>query len=541
MGRVAVLEYDEDEQPAFAGRGYTLGHYLAAKNIPLDFLEMFLPCTRYRRGSAFMEIPFPNERGEINARRERHAASGEGHTVWAAGSQPQLYGQHGLPRIRDRGFAIIARSESDVHALWSFYDRVALALPRDTSWQDDRDAPQLEGVRTLGVTAWPDDPASKRLLNALHKSPLAPRVKVILFPPGEDWSSLYLDDPDNFTDNLLKRTKAAKPLADCLTVARADEITPLANMKRAPRARQVEGVLSVGAFAVAFGPPASLKSFLVFDLALAVASGGEWLGHKTEQGGSLILAAEGVEGIPDRGAAGVTARGLSDPGPLNILSGALDLRSPDETKKLIAKIKKLVPQPSLIVVDPLARYFGGGDENSGSHMGAVIANCAQVQAATGATLLLVHHTGKNEARGLRGHSSLLAAVDTALEIERRGMGGVMRVVKQKDGADGIELGFVVRPVGASLAVAPGTPAAARASFIRLHPLQEKILKALTKAAGKSRKLSYVAAFDAACRAMPEKSPGHQRQAFDRALAALADKRLVRIEGEQIEISETGEA
>ena len=36
--------------------------------------------------------------------------------------------------------------------------------------------------------------------------------------------------------------------------------------------------------------------------------------------------------------------------------------------------------------------------------------------ATGAHLLIVHHTGKDETRGARGHTSLRAATDTEIEI-----------------------------------------------------------------------------------------------------------------------------
>jgi putative DNA primase/helicase len=49
---------------------------------------------------------------------------------------------------------------------------------------------------------------------------------------------------------------------------------------------------------------------------------------------------------------------------------------------------------------------------------------------------LVHHTGKNESRGLRGHSSLFAALDAALEVSRDGERRSWKVAKSKDGEDG---------------------------------------------------------------------------------------------------------
>lgn len=51
-------------------------------------------------------------------------------------------------------------------------------------------------------------------------------------------------------------------------------------------------------------------------------------------------------------------------------------------------------------------------------------------------MLLVHHTGKDVAKGLRGHSSLLAAMDSAVEVTRSGDRREWKVAKAKDGVDG---------------------------------------------------------------------------------------------------------
>jgi hypothetical protein len=57
--------------------------------------------------------------------------------------------------------------------------------------------------------------------------------------------------------------------------------------------------------------------------------------------------------------------------------------------------------------------------------------------------MIIHHSGKDQEKGLRGHSSLLGAVDTELQIWRNEtqMSGTIRVSKQKDGEDGREIGF----------------------------------------------------------------------------------------------------
>ena len=51
-------------------------------------------------------------------------------------------------------------------------------------------------------------------------------------------------------------------------------------------------------------------------------------------------------------------------------------------------------------------------------------------------MLLVHHTGKDASRGLRGHSSLMAALDAVIEVSRDGDRRDWRTTKAKDAGDG---------------------------------------------------------------------------------------------------------
>jgi hypothetical protein len=57
----------------------------------------------------------------------------------------------------------------------------------------------------------------------------------------------------------------------------------------------------------------------------------------------------------------------------------------------------------------------------------------RIRSALGSTVCLVHHTGKDQAKGARGHSSLRAATDTELEVSDTGGGFFrMRPTKQRD-------------------------------------------------------------------------------------------------------------
>ena len=97
---------------------------------------------------------------------------------------------------------------------------------------------------------------------------------------------------------------------------------------------------------------------------------------------------------------------------------------------------------NLVIIDTLARVMAGGDENSGQDMGRIIAHCGQIQKQTGAAVMLIHHVGKDEGKGSRGHSSLSGAVDTELHIKD----GVITVVKQRDGERGAKYKFELKVV-----------------------------------------------------------------------------------------------
>lgn len=91
----------------------------------------------------------------------------------------------------------------------------------------------------------------------------------------------------------------------------------------------------------------------------------------------------------------------------------------------------------LIIIDTLNRAAPGIDENSPNGMGQVLSGAAAIQTTTGGLVLMVHHPGKDTSRGLRGHSSLYAAMDAVIEVDRNGDSRWLKLTKAKDGEDGI--------------------------------------------------------------------------------------------------------
>ena len=185
----------------------------------------------------------------------------------------------------------------------------------------------------------------------------------------------------------------------------------------------VEGLLTDGGASVVYGASNCGKSFWTLDLAACVATGKPFRDElATEQGAVVYVALEGSHGARNRIEALKRAGRLPDGSPLFLCFSQVNLLELGHAAKLTASVTQAAAQSAmpcrLVIVDTLARAMAGGDENRGQDMGAAVKTMDAIRAATGAHVLLVHHCGKNEALGARGHSSLRAAVDTEIEISR---------------------------------------------------------------------------------------------------------------------------
>ena len=213
----------------------------------------------------------------------------------------------------------------------------------------------------------------------------------------------------------------------------------------------VQGVIPQKSFVALYAPPASFKSFIALDIAECIATGRAFLGNQiTKRGAVLYIAGEGHGGIGSRIKALKTHHKTPVGAPVYFLRRQVNLRSSKtDLQDLVAAIDDLKAineiNFELIIIDTLARSFGGGNENASEDMGSWITAAGAIQQRYTCGLLVVHHAGKDATKGLRGHSSLLGAVDTELEIIRiegaQPPKGILHISKQKDGEDGQRIGF----------------------------------------------------------------------------------------------------
>jgi hypothetical protein len=210
----------------------------------------------------------------------------------------------------------------------------------------------------------------------------------------------------------------------------------------------IKGVLDAAAMSVIYGPSNSGKTFFALDMAFHIAAGLDWRGRRINPGGVLYLAAEGGRGIVNRIVALRKETGLTEV-PLALRRAGLDLLQNTADLQhivdLAAEVNARAPL-STIVIDTLSRVIAGGDENSAQDMTAFIRNVDRIRELTGAHIIIVHHTGKDTARGARGHSSLRAATDTEIEVQEEDGSRAAMVTKQRDNEGGQVFGFSLRGV-----------------------------------------------------------------------------------------------
>ena len=195
---------------------------------------------------------------------------------------------------------------------------------------------------------------------------------------------------------------------------------------------RVRGVLPAVGVAGLYGPSASGKSFLALDMAAAIAEGCRWFDCRVDAAPVVYAALEGEAGFKLRVAAWEAHTGRALPAGLHMVLQPFKLTVPQD----VADLAAVVPAGAVVFLDTLNRAAPTADENSSKDMGEILSAAKLLQSLINGLVVLVHHTGKDATKGLRGHSSLFAAMDAAVEVSRDGERREWKVAKAKDGEDG---------------------------------------------------------------------------------------------------------
>lgn len=219
-----------------------------------------------------------------------------------------------------------------------------------------------------------------------------------------------------------------------------------ANMPVNPIAWLVEGYIEEDAIAVMYGAPGKGKSFLALDVSCCIASKTLFHERDVKPGAVFYIAGEGHNGLARRLRAWAQLNQQEMPELLFISEAAAELSSSTSAASVAQAVQQLADatgeDPVLIVVDTLARNFGG-DENSATDMGQFVRNADTLRRRWDATVLIVHHSGKDGDRGARGSSALKGAADAEYEVTRGNEDKLIRLIprKMKDAEEPEPLAF----------------------------------------------------------------------------------------------------
>lgn len=264
------------------------------------------------------------------------------------------------------------------------------------------------------------------------------------FLAAVDYKSDVLDDFDNLgpDPDKAESTEAREEAPH----ARFEVVPAFLFTQRPAPQWIIKGVLPDADLAILYGESGSGKSFMMIDLAMAVARGLDWRGRKTLQGRVVYIAAEGGGGFRNRLLAYAHQHQVDlVQVPFGVIHATPNFLEKGDIKALIAAIKAGGPV-SLVIVDTYAQVTPGANENSAEDMGKALRHARSLRDATGGMVVLVHHAGKDSTKGARGWSGNHAAADAVLEVTRNGNQRALRTAKQKDGDDEAAWGFTLETV-----------------------------------------------------------------------------------------------
>lgn len=217
----------------------------------------------------------------------------------------------------------------------------------------------------------------------------------------------------------------------------------------------LKGIVALGETTAWIAPPGGMKSALMAEMAMCVALGREWHGHKNPMGpaGVLYFALERADLVKRRLMAHAQIMEIPKEDFLRldiaVCSKMIDLTDPKsvadvvETAKTMAFFSSEGCGPQLLIFDTFAKLLaaGGGDEQQARDQGKVFANIQRIKDALQQPhVALVGHTGKDEARGPRGSNASIGDADTMVQIS----GDTVKtatVTKANDRPEGILFSF----------------------------------------------------------------------------------------------------
>jgi hypothetical protein len=256
---------------------------------------------------------------------------------------------------------------------------------------------------------------------------------------SQDISALKIESFSTITNK-----KEDKDLIQPIT-RRTYRIDELNNLPKAEWL--IKDILLDGGIATIYGESGSTKSFLAIDLAMNLAIGSEWFGLDVIREVPVIYTAlEGFGGVVKR-IKGWCTRNEITPNNIFVDHDALLLGELGSVQSFINFYKSKEFNKGLVIIDTLNMAIPDIEENSAASMGGVISKAKLIAEKLDSTILIIHHTGKDETKGMRGSSSLKASMDTIIFVKKDSGGSCQwSLEKSKDSECGIGFNYQLKDI-----------------------------------------------------------------------------------------------
>ena len=108
-----------------------------------------------------------------------------------------------------------------------------------------------------------------------------------------------------------------------------------------------------------------------------------------------------------------------------------------------ARLKEYLVKGYTLNQQRLSQASPGTEENNSKDIGILLNAAKQIAAQTEGVVIIIHHSGKDKSKGLRGHSSMNAAMDLCIEVKKDLYRHDWHTSKVKDGDGDIARSFTL--------------------------------------------------------------------------------------------------
>lgn len=254
----------------------------------------------------------------------------------------------------------------------------------------------------------------------------------------------------------------------------------------------IENYIPTDATVMLFGSPASGKSLIALEMASCIVSGENWHDLPVKQGKVAYIAGEGFNGISKRFKALVKDKDMPVE-KFHCSKIAMDLFDEKSSLSVLSAVQSM-NDLRLIIVDTLHRNFSG-DENQSSNFATALKHCDLLRNATGATVMLVHHSGHKSSDRGRGSSSMTGAMDAEFKVRKTKKDEVLiECTKMKDDELSKSMAFNIEPIviGTENGKPVTAPRLKKAPFFKsskdltLNPTEQIVFDGISKLSSESK-------------------------------------------------------